>query len=57
MNGQLTNIPTNSLIEMLFVILTPEFTPTPYDGSELEQIQHELQRRGDAQNWSFATVN
>jgi hypothetical protein len=57
MDTELTNIPTDSLIDMLFVILTGERTVTANDVSEIEQIQCELQRRGEDQHWSFYTVN
>ena len=42
---------------MLFVILADEFTLTANDVVELEQIQRELQRRGEDQHWSFRNVN
>ena len=57
MHGELMNIPTDSLIDMVFVILTGELGVTPNDGTEIEQIQRELQRRGEDQYWSFCTVN
>jgi hypothetical protein len=57
MDGQLATIPTNSLIEMLFVILTGELAVTANDGTEIEQIQRELRKRGEDQYWSFCTVN
>ena len=57
MNGELTNIPTDSLIDMLFVILTGEHPVTANDVTEIEQIQRELQRRGEDQYWRFCTVN
>ncbi len=57
MDGQLVHIPTDSLVEMLFVILTGELALTVNDGREVEQIQRELKRRGDDQYWSFCTVN
>jgi hypothetical protein len=57
MDGQLAQIPTDSLIEMLFTILTGELAITVNDGREIEQIQRELKRRGDDQYWSFCTVN
>lgn len=57
MNEELTNIPTDSLIDMLFVILTGELAVTANDVTEIEQIQRELQRRGEDQYWSFCTVN
>lgn len=57
MDGQLAQIPTNSLIEMLFTILTGELAMSVNDGREIEQIQRELKRRGDDKYWSFCTVN
>jgi len=57
MHGELINIPTDSLVDMLFVILTGELPVTTTDGTEIEQIQHELQRRGEDKHWSFCTVN
>ena len=57
MHGELINIPTDSLIDMLFVILTGELPVTTTDGTEIEQIQRELQRRGEDKHWSFCTVN
>jgi hypothetical protein len=57
MDGQLAQIPTDSLIEMLFTILTGELAITVNDGREIEQIKRELKRRGDDQYWSFCTVN
>ena len=57
MLGELANIPSGTLIDMLFVILAAEVTLTANDVAEIEQIQHELQRRGEEQQWSFGTVN
>jgi len=57
MHGELINIPTDSLIDMLFVILTGKLPVTTTDVTEIEQIQRELQRRGEDKNWSFCTVN
>ena len=57
MHGELMNIPTDSLIDMLFVILTSKLAVTPNDATEIEQIQRELERRGENQYWSFCTVN
>ena len=51
------NISTNSLIDMLFVILTCELPVTATDVMEIEPIQRELQRRGEDKYWSFCTVN
>lgn len=57
MLGQLMNIPTDTLIDMLYVILADDFTITATDADEIEQIQRELQRRGNEQCWSFQAVN
>jgi len=57
MLGELMNIPTETLIDMLYIILAGEFTVTANDAAEVEQIQRELQRRGSEQRWSFQTVN
>ena len=51
------NIPTDTLIDMLYIILAGDFAITANDAAEIEQIQRELQRRGGAQRWSFQTVN
>jgi hypothetical protein len=57
MLGELVNIPTDTLIDMLYVILAGEFGITASEAAEIEQLQCELQRRGDAPIWSFGTVN
>ena len=57
MLGELTNIPTDTLIDMLYTILSGEVAITASDAAEIEQIQRELQRRGGARNWSFGIVN
>jgi hypothetical protein len=57
MHSELTNIPTDSLVDMLFLILTGELAVTANDATEIAQIQRELQRRGEDQHWSFYTVN
>ena len=46
MLGQLNNFTTDTLIDMLFVILADSIL-TAADLAELEQIQRELQRRGE----------
>ncbi len=51
------NIPTDTLIDMLFTILAGELALTASDATEIEQIQRELQRRGKEQNWSLQAVN
>jgi hypothetical protein len=57
MHAELTNIPTDSLLDMLFLILTGELAVTANDATEIAQIKWELQRRGEDQQWSFCTVN
>ena len=57
MLGQLMNIPTDTLIDMLYIILAGDFAITVNDATEIEQIQRELQRRDGEQRWSFRTVN
>jgi hypothetical protein len=57
MLGELTNIPTDTLIDMLYIILAGEVAITVSDAVEIEQIQRELERRGGAQNRNFGTVN
>ena len=51
------NIPTDTLIDMLYIILAAEFAITATDAEEIDQIQRELQRRGEEQRWSLQTVN
>ncbi len=51
------NIPTDTLLDMLYLILAGDFAITATDASEIEHIQRELQRRGEEQCWSFQTVN
>lgn len=53
----MANIPTDSLIEMLFTILAAKLAVTANDGTEISQIQCELRRRDEEQNWSFCTVH
>jgi hypothetical protein len=57
MLGELTDIPTDALIDMLYIILTGEIAISASDAGEIEQIQRELQRRGDEQCWTFQTIN
>ena len=57
MLGELLNIPTDTLIDMLYIILAGEVAISASDAMEIEQIQRELQRRGGEQCWSFQTVN
>jgi hypothetical protein len=57
MLGELTNIPTDTLIDMLYIILAREVAISAGDAAEIEQIQRELQHRGGAESWSFGAVN
>jgi hypothetical protein len=56
MLGELMNIPTDTLIDMLYIILAGEVAISASDAAEIEQIQRELQRRG-GQCWSSQSVN
>jgi hypothetical protein len=47
MLGELTNLPTDTLLEIVFVILAGAQPLTLSEVGELEQIQLELQRRGE----------
>ena len=53
MLGELINIPTDTLIDMLYIVLAGDSAITANDAAEIEQIQRELQRRGEQQCWSF----
>jgi len=57
MLGELMNLPTDTLIDMLYIILADDFAITATDAAEIEQIQRELQRRGGEQRWIFQAVN
>ena len=57
MLGQPMNVPTDTLIDMLSAILASEVALTASDAANIEQIQHELQERGDERHWGFRTVN
>ena len=57
MLAELMNIPTETLIDMLYIILAGEVAITASNMAEIEQIQRELQRRGQEQNWSFQSIN
>jgi hypothetical protein len=57
MQVELINIPTDSLIDMLFVILTCNRAATTHDGTEIALIKRELAIRGEDQYWNFCIVN
>ena len=47
MLGELRNLPTDTLLDIVFVILAGGQPLTLSEVGELKQIQHELQRRGE----------
>ncbi len=55
--GELINIPTDTLIHMLFVILAGEVILTAKDVAEIVEIQCELQRRDEGSHWNWRAVN
>ena len=57
MLAELTNIPTHTLLEMLFVTMMGTVALTSTDVAEIEQIQSELKRRREDQRWMLGTVN
>jgi hypothetical protein len=57
MLGELTNIPTDTLIDILYIILAGEVAISASAAVEIEQIQRELQCRGGEQCRTFQTVN
>jgi hypothetical protein len=57
MLAELMNLPTDTLMDMLYIILAGEAAITANNMAEIEQIQRELQRRGEEQNWSFQSIN
>jgi hypothetical protein len=57
MLAELANIPTHTLIEMLFVTMIGTVVLTATDIAEIEQIQCELKRRRENQRWMLEGVN
>ena len=57
MLGELTNIPTDTLIDMVSVIIDGGVVLTASDVAELEQIQRELQRRVNVDQWMLGRPN
>ena len=55
--GELTDIPTDTLIDMLCVILAGEVMITAKDVAEIVEIQCELQRRDEESHWNWRAVN
>jgi hypothetical protein len=57
MMRKLTNISTDTLLDMLYIILAGEDAITSNDAAEIEIIQRELQRRDGAANWSLGSAS
>ena len=55
--GELLNVPTDTLFDMLYIVLASEVAISASDDAQIEHIQRELQRRASEQCWSFQTVN
>jgi hypothetical protein len=51
MLGELINIPTDTLFDMVFILLAGGRALTSCEVAELEKIQRELQRRGEIERW------
>ena len=51
--GGFAAVPTGTLIDMLAIILADEPVLTSTDITEVEQIQHELQRRAQKEFLTF----
>ena len=57
MLAELANIPTHTLIELLFVTMMGTVALTATDIAEIEQIQYELKRRREDQRWILESAN
>ena len=57
MQGELTRIPTDTLIDMLYIILAGDMRISASDAAAVERIQRELQRRGGTEGWTSAAIN
>ena len=57
MQAELMDIPTDTLIDMLFIVVTGEVALTANDVGEMEQIERELQKRGEDHYWSLRTFD
>jgi len=55
--GELINIPTDTLIDMIFVILAGEVILTAKDVAEIVEIQGELRKRDERSHWNWRAVN
>jgi len=54
---EIVSVPSNTLIDLLAVILASGVVLTANDVAEIEQIQGELNRRGEDQHCKFRDVN
>jgi hypothetical protein len=54
---ELTTVPSETLIDLLFATLADDFALTASDAVNIEQIQQELQRRGKEAHWGFRAVH
>jgi hypothetical protein len=54
---ELTTVPSETLIDLLFATLADGFALAASDAVNIEQIQQELQRRGKEQRWGFRAVH
>ena len=52
-----THVPTNTLMDLLSAILADDVALSANDAANVDQIQHELLRRGNEQHFDFRTVN
>lgn len=57
MLGNLTTVPTETLIDLLFATLADDLALTANDAMNIEQIQQELQKRGKEPRWAFCAVH
>jgi hypothetical protein len=52
-----THVPTETLMDLLSAILADDVALSATDAANVEQIQHELMRRGNEQHFDCRTVN
>jgi hypothetical protein len=57
MIGKPMNVPTDTLIDLLFAFLSDGVALTGTDAAKIQQIEHELQRRENEQRSGFRLVN
>jgi hypothetical protein len=57
MIGDPMNIPTDTLIDLLFAFLSDGVALTATDAAKILQIEHELQRRENEQQLGSRSVN